>query len=194
MARESSSLVQRGMVLLALIGTLAVVVLFIMLRKPSAPEGGPKVRPELLASGLYVPQAGFPAALNWPALLQLADAMPSPPGWEIRYTATRVLAGQGSSKLPLANLCEMLDEDRQMRNFRARLVDGRLVPDAEAARQEVIVALKAVVQWHQHPEAVRSAAAADLEKLYAAVDKLTHSSNNVVRTRAQETQLAIGRK
>ena len=88
----------------------------------------------------------------------------------------------------------MLDERKQMRNFRTVLNDGRSVPDEVAARRTVLNALKAVRDWHKHPEAVRAAEQQEAERLrmvYAAVDRLVNDPNPVVSAEARDTQLAL---
>jgi hypothetical protein len=85
---------------------------------------------------------------------------------------------------------EMLDEDQQMRNFRETLADGRQVSDESAARRTVLSALKALAQWHGHPGALPKEGAANpaLVQVYQTVDRLTRSSNLVVRTEAEKTR------
>jgi hypothetical protein len=191
-----TKIVQRGLLLLLLVGALAGTVLVIMLRRPGRAESTPLPRVETLAPFLVVPPTDFPASLTWSALFQIGDALPSKPGWEIRYTATRVLALRGSTKMPLDILCEMLDEGRQLRNFQVKLATGKTIADEAAAQQEVLIALKAVAEWHSHADAVKAVGPdnPELQKVYQAVEKLKQSSNNVVRTRAQETYLSLGKK
>jgi len=193
MAAENTRIVQRGLVLLALVGAIAVTVLIVMFRRTGTAEPAAENRPDNVAAVFCATNAGFPASLPWGALYQLGDTLPSAPGWEVRYTATRVLANRGSARLPVPVLCEMLDEQRQLRNFQAKLADGRIVSDEGAAAQEVVIALKAVGEWRKHTAAVQ-AAGAEMRKLTEAVEKLTRSRNNVVRTRAQETMLGLGEK
>jgi len=191
-----TNIVRRGLFLLALVGTLAGTVLVIMLRRQGRAEPASVTRVETLAPSLVVPATGFPASLTWATIYQLGDALPSAPGWEIRYTATRVLALRGSPKIPLDNLCEMLDEGRQLRNFQVKLDSGKFIADEAAAQQEVLVALKAVAEWHNHEDAVQAVGQDNpqLQRLYSAVEKLKHSANNVIRTRARETYLSLGKK
>jgi hypothetical protein len=193
---SDNKIVQRGLLLLALVGTMAGTVLVIMLRRPGRAEPAPSTRIETLAPFLVVPQTGFPASVTWASLVKLGEALPSAPGWEIRYTATRVLALRGSAKIPLDILCEMLDETRQLRNFQTKLANGKIIADEAAAQQEVLIALKAVAEWHSHADAVKAVGSdnAELQKVYSAVEKLKSSSNNVVRTRAQETYLSLGKR
>jgi hypothetical protein len=188
--------VQRGLLLLVLVGTVAGTVLVIMLRRAGRAEPTHATRIETLAPFLVVPQTGFPATVTWASLVKLGEALPSAPGWEIRYTATRVLALRGSAKIPLDILCEMLNESRQLRNFQTKLANGKIIADEAAAQQEVLIALKAVAEWHGHADAVKAVGPdnAELQKVYSAVEKLKSSSNNVVRTRAQETYLSLGKR
>jgi hypothetical protein len=196
MAAENTRIVQRGLVLLALVGAISLVVLIALLRRSGPGEQRTENLPAQTVALFHAPTGDFPASLPWGALHQLGDALPSSPGWEIRYTATRVLANHGSPKIRLGVLCEMLDEQRQLRNFQAKLTDGRVVPDEGAAAEEVVIALRAVSEWHKHSAAVQAVGpeSPQMQKLTRAVEKLTHSQNNVVRTRAHETLLALKKK
>ncbi len=187
MAAEDTRIVQRGLVLLIVMTAIAATVLVALLSRNSPGDVAPQTGVNEAAVLATLP-AGFPATLPWAGLYQLGEALPSAPGWEIRYTATRVLAKNGSKNLPVAVLCEMLDEQRQLRNFQAKLSDGRVVPDEGAAAEEVVIALKAVSEWNK---AVPEKGSTAREQLTRAVEKLSHSRNNVVRTRAQETLLAL---
>jgi len=185
-----SGLMWRGLLLLVFMALLAGVVLFIALRRPQQELPAERPHAEWLAFLAAAPQAGFPAALAWASLPQLGTALPSVKGWEIRYNAALALARRGSTGLPLGVMREMLDEDQQMRNFRATLADGREVADESAARRTVLNALKALAQWHRHAGAVTAAGANDpaLKQVYQAVDRLTYSPNLVVRTEAEKTR------
>jgi hypothetical protein len=196
MAAENTRIVQRGLLLLILIGAISGAVLIALLRRPGTGQPPTENWPERAAAVVATAATSFPVNLPWGALYEIGAAMPSAPGWEIRYTATRVLANHASAKIPLDVLCEMLDEERQLRNFQAKLADGRTVPDTGAAAEEVVIALKAVSEWHKHSAAVEAFGddSPEMHKLHAAVEKLTHSRNNVVRTRAQETLLAVTKK
>lgn len=211
MVAEDSGIVRRGLMLLGLIGIVAVTVLFILFRQGGPATARAESRPELSIASLAVPGAGFPLCINWGSLHDLGQSLPSSPGWETRYTATRVLAHRGSPRVPVPILCEMLDEDRQMRNFRTQLPDGREVADEAAAYQELLIALKAVAEWRKNAKGwlvlplpggfvwVEKGTyflpdgpdIAEMERLFHAVDKLTRSGNNVVRSRAQEVVLAL---
>jgi hypothetical protein len=146
--------------LLGLVLVVAVVVVFTLLRPgDTAPEAQAKV-------------------LEKPA--------PSP-GWLVRYNATLTLARRGSTKLPLPIVAEMLDEDQQLRNFMFKTPEGVEVLDEQAARRTVFNALKALADWHKHKDTVQALGTnnTDLLRVYAAVDKLTQSSNSVLRQEAE---------
>ena len=114
----------------------------------------------------------------------------SPSGWQVRYNAVLSLARRGSPHVQdpeiWDTLREMLDEDQQLRNFRARLSDGREVPDQTAARLTVIDALRAVQELH------RKRPQMDLSGLREPIEKLTHSPAAPVATEAKQTLLALG--
>ena len=110
------------------------------------------------------------------------------PGLSIRYQAAVALARRGSSKARLDLLAEMLDEDLQRQNFYLKRKDGQEVPDEGAARTTLDNALKAVVKlYEKRPDL-------DLKELEEALEKLTHSANVAVRTEAERTRIALGRK
>lgn len=110
-------------------------------------------------------------------------------GWEVRYQAVLSLARRGSPHIKdpglWAVLSEMLDEEQQLRNFRARLSDGREVPDEFAARTTVIGALRAVQELHRKQPTM------DLSDLKRPIEKLTHSPAAPVSTEAKQTLLAL---
>lgn len=191
MKDADSGLMRRGLVLLALMTALAGVVLFVALRRPAREAPREQPRPEWVAMLGVAPPAAFPTSVPWGAMPELATALPSAPGWQIRYNAVRTLALRGSPHLSLDILREMLDEERQMRNWRAVLTDGRQVPDEDAAHQMVVIALKALTRWHQHADAVHVTEQSNptgLKQVYQAVDRLTQSANLVVRTEAEKTR------
>src|SRR5438093_523345 len=97
-----SWLAKRGLILGGLVGILGLVVLVVWLRKPEQETA-----------------AEPPASVT-----------PSGPGWEIRYQATLALARRGSLKIPLEQLAEMLDEDKQLKTCRVKRKDGQDVPNA----------------------------------------------------------------
>jgi hypothetical protein len=192
--QQESGVWKRGLVLLALMGALAGVVLFTILRRPVQEVPAENLSPEPLVLIVGSPAAGLPGAFSWGALYQLGDLLPSSKGWEIRYNATLALARRGSKRVRLDVLREMLDEQKQRRNFRTTLDDGRSVPDEAAARRTVLNALKALRDWHKHPQGVRAAEehnADQLRMVYAAVDELVNNSNPVVSAEARDTQLAL---
>lgn len=190
MKDADSGLMRRGLLLLAAMTALAGVVLFIALRRPAQDIPVERPHPEWLAVLGAMPQMAFPANVAWASLPPLATALPSAPGWEIRYNAALALARRGSAQLPLGLMREMLDEEQQMRNFRAVLADGRQVADETAARQTVLSALKALALWHHHATAGSVAGRHNpaLTEVYQAVDRLTQSTNLVIRTEAEKTR------
>ena len=50
-----------------------------------------------------------------------------------------------------------------------------------------------MVEWHKHSAAVKATPADNpgLQRIYAAVERLTHSPNRVVRTEAENTRLTL---
>src|SRR2546425_7459595 len=119
MAAQGSNLVQRGMLMLAFVATIAVVVVLVTRRAP-LPATNEPISPEPLLTRLAVPAAPFPGSVQWGALAQLGDALPSSPGWSVRYNAAYSLARLGSPELPLDLVAEMLDERQQTRNYRVK--------------------------------------------------------------------------
>jgi hypothetical protein len=184
-----SGLAKRGLLLLGLMLAIVSVVGFVLFRPTSNPPPESDSHPELIAAALASLGACDPDQINWGALATLSQTLPSASGWQVRYNATLTLARRGSPKLPLAVLSEMLDEDRQMRNFRARLADGKDIPDEYSARQTVYNALQYFGEWQQHKDAVASAQAnPELQRVYSAIDKLTRSKNDVLRKEAERVK------
>jgi hypothetical protein len=192
MATESSPLARRGLLLLGMMTAIVIAVWAMLLRGTRQEIPTEKRDPAPLAS-LVASLASGPPGVSWSALGQVGQTLPSTPGWEVRYNAAIALARRGSARVPFDLLAEMLDEDRQMKNFRARLKDGREVPDEAAARRTVLSTLKAFAEWHTHPQAVQAVGPSDpgLQRVYAAIDKLTQSPNRVVRTEAANTRLSL---
>jgi hypothetical protein len=125
-----------------------------------------------------------------------AAVKPSPRGWQIRYNATLALCVKGSKQVPLKELLEMLDENKQLKNFRVKLKDGRDVPDETGARKTVLNALKAIAEWHKKLDVARAYGRENrsLKKVYAVVADLAENSPNaVVRQEAERTRLSLRR-
>jgi hypothetical protein len=125
-----------------------------------------------------------------------ADVKPSPKGWQIRYNANLALAVKGSKQVRLDLLREMLDEQKQLKNFRVRLQSGQEVPDETGARRTVLNTLKAIAEWHQKLDVVKALGADNqaLAKVYGAIDDLAQNSPNiVVRQEAERTRQALHR-
>jgi hypothetical protein len=191
---SNSGLTQRGLLLFGLMTAAAFILWVVLWRTPEQTLPMEKRQPELIAALTTAP-ASLPA-VPWGPLVQVSALLPSAPGWEIRYNATVTLARRGSPQLPLDILAEMLDEGQQMKNFRARLQDGREVPDETAARRTVLQALKAVLEWHKHASALRAVGPdhPGLQKVHAAIVRLTQSPNLVVKTEAENTRLALPKR
>jgi hypothetical protein len=189
---QDSGLVQRGLLLLCGMAALAVIVLLIALRQPeSAPQSEPK---RTLVLPLFNPAAGFPATADWAALVQVGQDLPSAPGWEIRYNAAAALARRGSSKTPWPIIREMLDLDRQRRNFRVTLQKGEEVANAEEAQRTVQSALAAVDQWHKKQDAAALASIPhDLQQVYDQIARLGQGPDIVLRVHAERVRQAIAR-
>src|SRR5581483_8325157 len=132
---QDTGLIRRGLLLLAMMSALVTVVLTSMFQRPRQALPVEQGTPEYLAATLVTPASAYPASLGWAALYQVGDASPSATGWEIRYNAAWALARLGSDRVPWTLFREMLDEQRQMRNFRVQLEDGRNVPDEAKARE-----------------------------------------------------------
>jgi len=187
-----SGLAQRGLLLLGLMLAIVAVVSFVLFRPTGNPAQEDSNRPELVALAVPNPGACFPGDINWGAMAILGQSLPSSPGWMVRYNATLALARRGSAKTPFDVLSEMLDEDRQMRNFRVRLADGKEVANEYAARETVLNALKAVEDWQKHKEAGTAVGnSSELQRVDAAIDKLTRSTNEVVRKEAEMVKKSI---
>jgi hypothetical protein len=184
---QDSGLVKRGLLLLALMSALVVVLLTIMFQRSGPGLPASVDRPELLAAVLVRSDASFPAAVSWSGLYRFGEAFPSAPGWLIRYNAAGALARRGSDNVPWDVLREMLDESRQMHNFRVQLRDGRLVPDEAAARLTVLSALKAIAEWHKKQTAGKEASP-ELAPVYAAVNKLAGNPVMEIKSQAENTR------
>jgi hypothetical protein len=133
-----------------------------------------------LATGCHRPAAPAASAPNGRA---------SAGGWEVRYNAVLSLARRGSPHVKdpevWDTLLEMLDEDQQLRNFRAPPRDGRAASDEAGARLTVLGALRAVQELHhQQPKM-------DLSGLKEPIEKLTHSPSALVASEAKQTLLAL---
>jgi hypothetical protein len=191
---QDQGLVRRGLLLLGFMLALAGLVGFMLWRRESAPPP-PTDQPDLAALGVPNVGASFPAHVNWAALVKVGEALPSSPGWEVRYNAALALARRGSDKLPIHIIAEMLNEELQMRNFRVKLPDGKDVPDEAAARRTVLNALEALVEWHKSKSAVATVAKEQpdsLRRTYAAVNRLTQSTNAVLREEAEKAKKNLG--
>jgi hypothetical protein len=195
MAQEDKGLILRGLLLLTFIGALVTFVLgFMLWRQQPADVKTLTVAPENLVALVALPGASdYPAGVSWLAVQQMAETMPSAPGWEVRYNAAATLARRGSSEVPWQLIREMLDEPSQRRNYLVRHPDGRAVYDEAAARANMITALRALAAWHEKQKtADKTTIPADLQAIYAQVDRLTESPYvelKIQATKAQSTFL-----
>jgi hypothetical protein len=190
--KQDSGLIKRGLCLLAAIGVLVAVVLWIIFQRPVQTLPPETKQPEPLVASLVA--SPLTPAVDWAALALLTDKLPSNPGWDTRYNAVASLARLGSDKVPWGALAEMLDEDQQMRNFRIRLASGKIVPDEAAARLTMINALKAIKQWHEKQPLGKMSPSAEQTRVYAVVDQLAQSPVVELKKQAEETREAIRKK
>jgi hypothetical protein len=195
MSEEGGGLVKRGLLLVAGIAVLAGVVLWILLARPGGGEAPKETVPTqwlALIGGTGVQP--FPGNVDWPAVAEMPKVLPSGPGWKVRYNATLALARRGSARLPLQTVREMLDESRQMRNFRDPLDGGGSVPDEANARRTILSTLKALAEWWQKlpaAERTRAAQGPDMQAVRREVDRLAESPNWVVKSEAERTRKAL---
>ena len=189
MAADESGLVKRGFALLGAMTLLVMVVLFIVFQSPKPMATKEKNAPPVAPTALALPMQAFPASIDWALLYQFGDALPSAEGFQIRYTAAGVQARLGSKETVWPQLREMLDEDRQKRNFRMKLPDGRDVPELAEARLTVVSALKAVAEWHEkQTDKSADSVPAGLKGIYPVVDKLCESETKEIREQAEKTR------
>lgn len=200
MAKDETGLVTRGILLFALVAIIAGVALYFALPifQTSEPKTTEEIPAETPTSVLVAPQAPFPANVPWGALylVQNDENLPSPRGFQIRYNAVLALLRRGSTKNQahiLSLLCEILNEKKQMANFRIEKKGGGSVADVAAARRTVLNGLKAFVEWHEKVESSKSFRpdGADVKRVYKAVERLKESSNQALREEAEATLAAV---
>jgi hypothetical protein len=189
---QDSGLIRRGLMLLALMTALVVVVLSILFQRPRQALPEEQARTELFATTLFTPMAGYPASLSWVGLYQVGQELPSAPGWEVRYNAAWALARMGSNQLPWRLFHEMLDEKRQMRNFRVSLENGRTVPDEAKARETVLMALRALADWNAKQKELGRTAGKSLDRdaVQVQVEQLATSPVMQIKLQAEKTRVA----
>ncbi len=191
--QDSSGIVGRGIVLFIVVAAIAAVVLFMIFGRRSQTLPEAKADP-VVAVNVVQPGCPFPAVVNWGTLHNLAESLPSAPGWRIRYSAATALARRGSSELPFDVICEILNEDQQMRNHPVRLPSGKTVPDETKARIVILSALQSIQTWaNSSREPVKALGAENpgVKQLVAAVEKLIDSQNRVIRTEAKKTRFVL---
>jgi hypothetical protein len=107
---------------------------------------------------------------------------------EIRYNAAVALARRGSDRVRLDLLAELLDIERQLRNFHTDPKKGPVVADVDTAHTAVLSGLKAIAELHhKRPEC-------DLSSLRSAIEKLAHGDAADLRGEAERTLQALGGK
>ncbi len=187
---QDAGLIRRGLLLLALMSALVVAVLAIMFQRPRQGLPEEQSKPEYQAALLVAPTVSYPASLSWVSIYQVGQDLPSAPGWEIRYNAASGLARLGSDHLPVGLFREMLDEKRQMRNFRVQLDDGRTVADEAKARETVLIALRALAEWHQKRKELQRPGVPDEVRttIYPLVDELVASPIAQLKIQAEKTR------
>jgi len=188
-----SGLVQRGLLLLGGMAALVVVVLLIALRDSSSSRVTTPSRTPLLMP-VCISMAPFPATLGWSLLAPMSEQLPSSPGWEIRYNAAAALARRGSSQTPWPVIREMLDPQQQLRNF-VTLKNGQIFPHEEEAQRTIHSTLAALTEWHRKQDrAAKPTIPADLQAVYAQVDRLAESGNTLMRVQADRARQTFFRQ
>ena len=190
---QDVGLIKRGLLLLVLMSGLVVVLLIIMFQRTTSVLPATVARPELVAPLMIRSDSAFPSGVSWAGLYQMKEAFPTPAGWMIRYNAAATLARRGSPNVPWDLFLEMLDENRQMHNFREQLPTGEVVPDETAARMTMVSALRALADWHKKQSKGTKVEAPDLLQVYATVDKLAGSQVMEIKTQAENTRVLFFR-
>ncbi len=190
---QDTGLIKRGLFLLVLMSALVIVLLVIMFQRTTPVLPASVDRPELTAAVLAQAETAFPGGVSWASLLQLQEAFPTPAGWLIRYNAAATLARRGSTNVPWDVILEMLDENRQMHNFREQLPNGQVVPDEAAARMTMVSALRAIGEWHKKQANGSKVLSPELLVVYGAVDKLCGSPIMEIQTQAENTRVVFFR-
>ena len=95
--------------------------------------------------------------------------------------------------MPWALIHEMLDEERQRRNFRVKLKSGQEVADEEDAGRTVANALAAVAQWHKKQPAAQGTVPPDLQRVYEQIDRLAQHGSTPLRVQADRVRQSFQR-
>jgi hypothetical protein len=82
----------------------------------------------------------------------------------------------------------MLDENRQLRNFRTQRPDGTTIPDEYGARQTMASTLRAIGKWHKEQGKSSKEVTPELRRVYAAVDRLTEHPIMEIKMQAENTR------
>src|ERR1043166_928847 len=119
---QDAGLIKRGFMLLGVMLLLGVTVLFIIYQGPRGGSGAPPV--------------------------QVEEVPPSSVGWEIRHNAAATLARRGSNEVSWSVFREMVDLPQMTANCREHSHKPNESPEV-SARDLVVIALKALAQWHE---------------------------------------------
>lgn len=184
-----SGIVIRGVMLFVFLLLLLVGSYYLFFRHPQQVMPTAVEPAERILAQTLQPAAPFPATVQWGHFQQLANSLPSAPGWQIRYTAARALARRGSDQVPWDVFAEILDENRQFSNFRVKLPDGKTVSDEAAARQIVLSGLRAVGEWREKRQ--DAAPSGDLLVVLARIDALADTSVPEIKSQAEKTRAAF---
>ena len=159
---QDSGLVKRGFMLLGAMLLIGATVLFIVFQ---GPRGGGSVAPQ-----------------------KVEEHAPSAVGWEIRQNAAATLARRASDKVSWSVFREMVDLPTMTANCREQFHDDKESPET-SARDMVVIALKALAVWHEkRREAGKTDVFEGLPAVYAAVDRLSESSDPILREQAEKTR------
>jgi hypothetical protein len=190
MAQEDKGLALRGLVLLAIIGCIVAFVLTVLFWRNEPPAAAKQTPPEHYIPLTIAPSlAPFPSSVSWATVVQLAETLPSAPGFDVRYNAAITLARRGSTATPWPLLREMLDDKLQLRNSRVTQPDGQDVYDEFAASHKMTRALQAIAAWHEkHKADTNPLAPPELRDIYPIVDQLAENAHGEVKKQAEDAR------
>ena len=191
---QDSGLWKRGVILFALLGLISSIVLLILFSGSENKPNSEALKADHVVAAMPAPVAPVPAGIPWGGYYVLSSELPSPDGWQIRYSAALALARRGSKKLPLHLMCEMLDEHRQQINYRKISPDGSAQYDQSAAQQVIVNSLRFFVEWHKKTKVDKKfdPENADLQKVFLAIHALAQSSNESIKLEANKALNELG--
>lgn len=184
---SDSGLMKRGILLFVFVGIIATAALYLALQPGQTPPAASQtVGNQWTVPVAVMPVGQFPGGVQWMAVWQANQHMPSSRGWEVRYNATITMGRLGEKDLDLGILREMLDEKKQRLNFAVLTDDGKVVTDVRSANKTVLNALDAFLMWHKKNKENISKDNADLDQVYEQIAELKNSENQVLRTEADK--------